>query len=99
VLATIPVAIVGSRSASAAIFAYLAGMIGRILLCLAAALVGVELMQLPATPALLSMVAIYMVLLLIDVAMVGRYLTGKDSITAPEADSSLGNGADVEVTA
>ena len=79
VLAVVPVALLGPRGVSQAIVAYMAGMIGRMLFCLAAALVAVGLLELAAAPTLLSMVAVYMVLLLVDVTLIGRYLSGEDS--------------------
>ena len=79
VLAIVPVALVSQRGTSATISAYLAGMIGRILFCLLGALVGVELLELPSTSTLLSMVGIYLVMLLLDAALISRYLSGSDS--------------------
>ena len=99
VLAVIPVAVLGPRSVSHAIAAYMAGMIGRLMFCLAGAVVAVWLLELAAAPTLLSMSATYMVLLVVDVTLIGRYLSGRDSTVEPGAKPDSGKGADVETTA
>ena len=98
-LAVVPVALVGRRGVTATMVAYFAGMAGRMMICLAAALVAVMVLELPATPTLLSMAAAYMVLLLVEVAFVGRHLTGKDSNVEPAAATKLRQGPGAEVTA
>ena len=95
VLAIVPVALVSRRGTSATISAYMAGMVGRILFCLLGALAGVELLELPSTSTLLSMVGIYLVMLLLDAALISRYLKGKDPPSGGSGDGS----SDVEVSA
>lgn len=104
VLAIVPVALVSRRGTSATISAYMAGMVGRILFCLFGALVGVELLELPSTSTLLSMVGIYLVMLLLDAALISRYLRGSDpppgsAKGAGDEGSGDGSSSDVEVPA
>ena len=98
-LAVVPLALAAARGVTATIVAYFIGMMGRLLICLAAALVAVGLLKLPATPTLLSMAAAYLVLLLIEVAFVGRYLMRRDSMVEPDAGSRAPLAPGREVTA
>lgn len=99
VLAIAPVALLGRRGVTPTIAAYFVGMAGRLLVCLAAALVAVMLLKLPAAPTLLSMVAAYLVLLLVEVTFVGRYLLGMDARIEPVDDAKAAAGTGPEVTA
>jgi hypothetical protein len=85
VLAIIPVALFGPRGVTATMVAYLSGMAGRLLACVAAALIVVQSQFLPAAPTLLSMGAAYLGMVIVETAIVGRYLRSKDSIGGHQA--------------
>lgn len=99
VLAIIPVAVFGPRGVTATMAAYCLGMAGRMLVCVAAALIVVQTRYLPAEPTLLSMLAAYLGMVVVETVIVGRYLRSKDSIAGREAEAKSGSKPCTEVVA
>lgn len=79
ILAVLPVATLARRGVRATLIASLLGMAVRMMLCLGVALLGIYILDMPATVLLLTMVGGYVVMLFVEVAFVARYLWFQDS--------------------
>ncbi|MFP4145811.1 MAG: hypothetical protein ACLFV3_11785 [Phycisphaeraceae bacterium] len=78
-----PVAGLARRGVMPTMVGYFAGAAGRVLICLAVVLLAVGLWEMPAAAAVLGL-SLYLPLLLIEVAWIGRYLWSLDALqTAP----------------
>lgn len=75
----LPLAILGPRGVMPTVFAYFAGVGARVIACLGGALVLIVGAGKPADAVLISLVAVYLPLMFIEVAIVGRYLWAKDA--------------------
>ncbi len=80
----VPVALLGPRGVLPTVTGYFLGMGIRMGACLGAGLLGVYIGGLPAKPVGIALTVFYLPLLLVEVGMVGRYLSHKD---APSASS------------
>jgi len=76
-----PIAWMGPRGVMPAITGYFIGMGARLVVCAAAAIVGIFLLDYPINPLLLTIAGIYIPLMFVEAALVGRYLWRLDAPT------------------
>lgn len=87
-LGVMPVAVYGPRGLMPALFAYYAGAGVRILLCLAAVVVLIKRLAMPAGPVVVTLMTTYLLLLFVEVKQVMRFIRISDLPTGKEACAS-----------
>ena len=88
VLSILPVGVLGRLGVMPTVYAYFLGAAARFVICLAAGFLLVKAQGLPAVPVMLTLAIMYLPLLFIESALVGRYLWKKDALGKPAADAS-----------
>jgi hypothetical protein len=76
----LPVHVFGPRGVDPTIAGYFSGMFGRVIVCVLAGWLGVVWLDMPLAAVSLSMASVYLPLLMIEAALVGRYLWQKDGL-------------------
>jgi hypothetical protein len=79
-LSVLPVGMLGPLGVLATVYGYFAGAAARFVICILAGFLLVKVQGLPAGPVMITMPVMYLPLMMIETAMVGRYLWKKDSL-------------------
>lgn len=80
VLSVLPVGVLGRLGVMPTVYAYFLGAAARFVICIAGGFLLVKAQGLPAAPVMLTLAIMYVPLLFIESALVGRYLWKKDSL-------------------
>jgi hypothetical protein len=80
VVGVLPVHVFGPRGVDPTIVGYFSGMLGRLIVCVLAGWLAVVWLGMPLTAVSLAMAGVYLPLLMIEAALVGRYLWQKDGL-------------------
>lgn len=78
VLGVLPVGLLGPLGVMPTVYGYFLGGAARVVICLGMAVVLVKSAMLPAGPVMVTLAAMYLPLLFVEVTLVGRYLWKKD---------------------
>ena len=77
-ISVLPVAMMGHFGVMQAMKAYLGGAVARVMIILAAVVVGVAVMKLPKMPLVVTLMTMYLPLLFTETALVVRYIKKND---------------------
>lgn len=91
-----PVALLGQQGVMATVWGYFIGMGIRLALCLGLYLAVVSRGLLPGQPVATTLAVMYVPLLFVEVALVGRYLWAKDFLDTGAAMTAAGSGTNTE---
>lgn len=96
IVGVIPVALLGKQGVMATVAGYFVGTGIRLALCLGLCMAVVSRDLLPVGPMAVVLVMMYVPLLFVETALVGRYLWAKDFIDPSRVIVAAGGGADAE---